>query len=456
LGEKLITNIWVDGFRTLSNFKLELREGLNVLVGPNGSGKSTILQFFSFIHNIHQHNLSKAISSVGGAGAVFKKIGQRDYQRTIKAKIIGKINLDDQELLRQQSEENKNIYGRHLYYQYEFEIVLSDDREDIYFSQQNFLIRRSKIEFKDPSKISKWDLHFSRGLNSDREIESKIEYLIDDFSNRFDTSNFQGNSKITERGIDQFVEIDESLMQATRIIGGFLRTYINQEFGKGTFYNPQPDIIRLKEDSTKLPGIRADGSGLYASLLAFKRKQPSKTRYRAVPLSEIPFRRTISLSKLTEYFKLAFPSLFNIDVNNDPFDNQIRVRVTLDSKEGTQLPLAALSDGTLKWMSLITAIFTARQIVGIEEPENFIHPAVQRQALELIRDSAKPNTFVLISSHSQSIIDSCKPEELVLVTVNNSETAAKRIDNPEKMRSMISESGFGLSFFYVSGALNNG
>ena len=34
-----ITSIHVDGFNTLSDFRLTLNPGLNILVGPNGSGK---------------------------------------------------------------------------------------------------------------------------------------------------------------------------------------------------------------------------------------------------------------------------------------------------------------------------------------------------------------------------------------------------------------------------------
>jgi len=45
----MITAIKVDGFKTLSDFQLNLNPGLNILVGPNRSGKTNIVSFLSFL-----------------------------------------------------------------------------------------------------------------------------------------------------------------------------------------------------------------------------------------------------------------------------------------------------------------------------------------------------------------------------------------------------------------------
>lgn len=457
----MIRQISVNGFRTLSEFKLSLNPGLNILVGPNGGGKTTIILFFSFLNDLYTLGLSSAISNVGGAGNIFRKIGQRGFEDVISATVIGSIKLDDEARIRPAKNANKEN-NNYLYYQYSFEIRLSDDREDVFFQTQELLLRRASKDMAKPSLISKWDLKFNKGFDLDGEVSSKVEILSEQATTIFELSEHRTHSRkqntlfgVKETSIiDELVDEDDCLLNISRMLDVTSRIAINQEFGRGLLYNPQPEQIRKPEDSAKTPGIRSDGSGLYATLLAIKRRRRTLVRGRVVK-RDVPFSRNVQFSRVVDYFKFAFPALHTVDVVNDPFDNQIRARVTLDEKDGIQLPLASLSDGTLKWMSLATALLTTRHVIGIEEPENFLHPAVQQQALELIREQTRENSFVLVSTHSQSILDAANPEELIFITLEASKTVASRVKNPEHIKKLIYENGFALSFYYMSGALQN-
>jgi predicted ATPase len=48
----MLTYIHVDGFRSLSDFEIEIRPSLNILIGPNGGGKSNIISFFQFLSRL--------------------------------------------------------------------------------------------------------------------------------------------------------------------------------------------------------------------------------------------------------------------------------------------------------------------------------------------------------------------------------------------------------------------
>ena len=78
----MITKIKVDGFKSLSDFELNLTPGLNILVGPNGSGKTNIVLFFEFLSHLIMNNLTDSISKVGGVGAIFRK-NEAGYQSNI-------------------------------------------------------------------------------------------------------------------------------------------------------------------------------------------------------------------------------------------------------------------------------------------------------------------------------------------------------------------------------------
>ena len=60
------TSYFVNGFRSLIDFHITLRPGLNVLVGPNGSGKTNFIEFLDFLDATVKAGASTAVSTAGG------------------------------------------------------------------------------------------------------------------------------------------------------------------------------------------------------------------------------------------------------------------------------------------------------------------------------------------------------------------------------------------------------
>ncbi|MEG4118161.1 AAA family ATPase [Microcoleus sp. N9_B4] len=86
------------------------------------------------------------------------------------------------------------------------------------------------------------------------------------------------------------------------------------------------------------------------------------------------------------------------------------------------------SDGTLKLLAYLTVLFDPNppQLVGIEEPENHLHPQLLPQLAEECR-SASANTQLMITTHSPFFVDRLRPEELwVLYRDEKGFTQAKR------------------------------
>lgn len=65
---RYFNHIHVEGFRRLSNFKLELRP-LCVLIGANASGKTSVLDAFSLLARSAAGQLKKTLSDMGGISA---------------------------------------------------------------------------------------------------------------------------------------------------------------------------------------------------------------------------------------------------------------------------------------------------------------------------------------------------------------------------------------------------
>lgn len=120
------------------------------------------------------------------------------------------------------------------------------------------------------------------------------------------------------------------------------------------------------------------------------------------------------------------------------------------------------SDGTLKLLAYLTVLFDPNppQLVGIEEPENHLHPRLLPQLAEECR-SASANTQLMVTTHSPFFVDSLKPEELwVLYRDEKGFTQAKRTADMQGIKQFI-ENGALLGslwmedFFDVGNPLKN-
>lgn len=71
------------------------------------------------------------------------------------------------------------------------------------------------------------------------------------------------------------------------------------------------------------------------------------------------------------------------------------------------------SDGTLKMLAYLTVLYDPNppQLIGIEEPENHLHPRLLPELVEECR-AASAKTQLMVTTHSPFFVDGLKPKEL--------------------------------------------
>jgi len=71
------------------------------------------------------------------------------------------------------------------------------------------------------------------------------------------------------------------------------------------------------------------------------------------------------------------------------------------------------SDGTLKMLAYLTVLYDPKpsQLIGIEEPENHLHPKLLPELAEECRN-ASANAQLMVTTHSPFFVDRIRPEEL--------------------------------------------
>jgi predicted ATPase len=449
----VITSIKVNGFRSLSGFTMNLLPGLNILVGPNGAGKTNIISFFEFLSHIISCGPSEAVNRIGGAGSVFTKTNENEFQNYMDVDLLGCTETSPQKCVQ---------------YRYSFLIEASENFDSIRYKKQLLKLRVIK-KFQIPDNSIEDSFTVTQESKDCKKYTSDIknysEGLIDSsFLPSSMLKQFSKDKNTITEFLKNNVEYDMPLIislsffiEATRFISSDLRG--------GQIFNIIPSRVKHPEESSNPIGIQKDGSGLASTLYAIKNK---KYHQEEILLSNRffikrgPFStdlRETTINDILKYLKTANSAISNIDIENDPFDNLLKVKFLVGKENNSALlPLSSMSDGTIKWLSLVTAILTTPSIFSIEEPENFLHPLMQAEVVKLMRnasESKKKKMCILMSTHSETILNHAKPSEVVIISFNDGKTNANRCENQEEINDEIKKTGFGLGFYYMSGSLTN-
>jgi hypothetical protein len=404
-------------------------------------------------------NVGNAVSLTGGAGAFFRKAGATEYQRELSATVRGHATVRDEFIMRGKGS---------IAYEYSFVIRASERFDNITFSGQSLRIRSTKAQdglFETPHNEPEWD--FVLNFSSARKENNGVELLGWNYdrlppTGRSSQSSLKEVGAAISGGTSEFKKFENvSLLLIYEVFRPSI--IIIQDIIGGETLNIDPHEVKKPEDSARAPGIQSNGSGLSATLWHLQRDELRSEDYIFfLPFIQVqtwPGRPPGGWSQLRNQLQSLVrqvnPEILSLHVDNDHFDNQLKARIKMKGPaEGIELPLSAMSDGTLKWCSLVTAILTHRAIMAIEEPENFLHPYMQGEVLKIMRETTlKKRSFVIMTTHSESLINAANPEELLVVSMREGVTQSRRISNARRLRREIQETGFGLGNYYLAGDL---
>lgn len=127
-----------------------------------------------------------------------------------------------------------------------------------------------------------------------------------------------------------------------------------------------------------------------------------------------------------------------LQIKDAPFERPILARYT--------------SDGTLKMLAYLTVLYDPEppQLVGIEEPENHLHPRLLPELAEECRNACA-QTQLMVTTHSPFFVNSLRPQELwVLYRDERGYTQAKRTSDMRGVREFV-EHGASLGQLWMEG-----
>src|SRR5262249_52704125 len=93
------------------------------------------------------------------------------------------------------------------------------------------------------------------------------------------------------------------------------------------------------------------------------------------------------------------------------------LELRLEEKTGFTTPARRLSDGTLRWLSLLAVLLNPSPppLVCIEEPELGLHPDVIHVLGKLLKEAAQ-SMQLIVTTHSSALVEefSDEPESIVV------------------------------------------
>jgi Fe-S cluster assembly ATPase SufC len=198
-----------------------------------------------------------------------------------------------------------------------------------------------------------------------------------------------------------------------------LKTIVRALAGIST-YKPYSYTLKARDRVEVEPRLWYDGRGLARFLL------------------HLYLERRRDFQRVEEAVRSLVPEVEELIPHLERGEVELWVRVRgLDVLLGPE----NISDGTLRMLAIVTALYSGGSLVVFEEPENHIHPHLLEALVDMARGSPSQ---VVVTTHSTHILDYVEPGEVYLVYKDGLETKVRRLTESssiDEVRRFLEEGG---------------
>ena len=391
----LIRRLKVSGLLSFGPRGVDLPlEPLNVLIGPNGAGKSNLLEVLALLRAAPT-GLAAPVKQAGGVGEWLWKMAPPLGAWSDKSRTEASTTWSGS--------------GRAV-----VDVILSPQGSDspirhvIEFTDHGgrFEVMEERIEKAEPY-ADRRDAHFfyrfRKGRPEIRDITDEPRAL-------------QPASLMPEESILSQVRDPERYPVLHRLQEQYARIglYRSWTFGPGAGAR-QAQSAHGRSDALNDAG---------ANLVPVLSKMPGTVKRELIR----------SLSEL-------FDGIEDVRVTVDGGN----VLLFLEERGGREVPATRLSDGTLRYLSLLVLLLHPEPppLVAIDEPELGLHPDVLPHVAELLVQASSRMQLV-VTTHSRMLVDALTehPSSVIVCERENGESQFERLD-PEPMQAWLDEYSLG-------------
>ena len=362
----MITELQIEGFKSFGSPAEKIELGpLNFIVGANASGKTNLLHALRFLQNAVNHDVSYAVSELGGSTEVRNKhLRQQHTPKPVRLAI--KLEQDVEFSL---SGDVRDQHDDGVVRSFEYELTLDLESKN----------STSIIEAESLSAEVVW-----RGRTSAaslKRVGAKVK--IDD--------PLHGLPLHT-------THIPEQASTGLALVGaGYLSipaVTLYSVIRDWSFHNIIPEIARqpYREQSDAVLG--AAGQKLATILHGMTDEERAS---------------------IVRGLKGIVPGFKGLETAKLPIEDTLAFQIVEDELNAAINPISA-SDGTVRLLALLVlTTWSARNssLIAIEEPENGVHPHLAEHIVDMLR-SASEHSQIIVTTHEPDLLDHLEPSEVIL------------------------------------------
>ena len=377
----MIRSAEISHYKSVAEASLRFRDQV-VIVGPNGSGKSNILDAIYFLRDCVVDDIDTAVTKRHGIDSI------RQWSRTRPYNIILSLSFENSE-------------GSGSY-----RVVISS-------SKGNYRILEEFGTWSGPSPRLRY-----------RATNEPAEHGFSSFA-RGEDGRLVFTSTFDDYGVERPHRVDPEELFLTSLSGRLVLPPLNlfrqiaEELISFSKYNIYPNTLRDPQLVSKDLVLRENGSNVGSIL------------------KRLNSNRRLSRNKddIISAVRMLMPSVVDIQVRSAGGYYVPVLRVEEDNGDVHDFNLSQISDGTLRTLGLLTAFYqpNAPEKIGIEEPEQMIHPGALPVFAEAMADFVKGGSGgerqVLITTHSPTLLDLVDPRDIVWARLKRGVTECGAVSN---------------------------
>jgi predicted ATPase len=387
-----IEQLRVKNFRALKDVTLEKLTPLSVLLGPNGSGKSTVFDVFAFLSDCFSDGIRKAWDRRGR----FRELRSRGGEGPIEIEI--------------KYREVPEGPGKTPLITYHLEI---DEELGRPLVTREFL-RWTRGAGGKPYNI----LDYARGEGS------VITGDVPESDDRRQERKLSGADVLAVSTLGTLAE-NPRVIALKNFITGWHLSYLSANDARGS------------PESGPAERLSQTGDNLANVIQYLHEQHPDR------------------MQMIFETLRSRIPRIDSVDAKSLD-DGRLLLRIK-DGPFADPILAKYASDGTLKLLAYLTVLFdpSPPRLIGIEEPENFLHPLLLPELAEECQ-SASSNAQLIVTTHSPFFIKRLHPEEVrMLYRDSDGYTRSRRVADMPGVSKLL-ECGSDLGQLWIEGHFDVG
>lgn len=374
-----IEQIRITNFRAFKDVELRDVPRLAVLVGANGTGKSTLFAIFGFLRDAMNTNVSTALTKLGGRRG-FREVRSREAEGPIKIEI--KYRTRPKAPLVTYRLAIDEVAGRPV-------------------------VERELLAYRRFQHGRPWhflDFHQGSGF----AVTNEAEETTDASQLQREKQSLKAPDLLAIKGLAQFERFP-----AVVALGNLVENWHVSDF--------HISKARPEQEAGHAEHLSREGENL-ALVIEYLHDQHkavfdevlSKLRRRVPGISRVE-------SKQTEEGRIL------LRFKDEAFANPFLAR--------------HVSDGTIKMLAYLALLYdpAPHPLLGVEEPENQLYPALLEELAEEFRAYAARGGQVFVSTHSPDFLNATAIDEVFLLQKENGYTRIKRARDDEQISAYMAD-----------------